>query len=302
MGLWSSIKKAAKKVVSVVKTVVRTVVKVVAETVSRVINSLAEIFLYWKEKKVRIVVLILRDEMGFPLIDLNPNTLDPIKVALRTDLNEAINNVKTTFKDKMNIEVRPYGTEIQILKDSAPTAALGVRCDPTARGVGVAAGGAAIGGMLGILGGPPGIIIGAALGFGAGAAIAGGRSGGALSNEFSEAGSYFAKNTAGWGWLRMNFQFPITIFIVRDIEGKIGCSLGPLTDYVTIGTTPTTGPNPISGVSSEYNMAHELGHCCGLLFHSDDMKNLMYPDHGRDNNVKSWQKALVRTSRHCTFW
>ena len=33
----------------------------------------------------------------------------------------------------MNIEVRPYGTEIQILKDSASTAALGVRCDPTAR-------------------------------------------------------------------------------------------------------------------------------------------------------------------------
>ena len=302
MGLWSSIKKAVKKVVSVVKAVVRVVVKVVVEVVSRVINLLAEIILFWKEKKMRIVVLILRDEMGIPLIDMSPSNLDPIQVALRTDLNAAINNVKIAFKSQMKIDVRPYGTIIQTLKGSAPTVALDVKCDPTARGIGISIAGAAIGGMIGILGGPPGVIIGITLGFGIGAAIAGQKSGGAMNDEFNEAGDYFAKNTAGWGWLRMNLQFPITIFIVRDIEDKIGCSLGFLTDYVTIDTTPTTGSSPVSGVSSAYNMAHELGHCCGLVAHSADRKNLMYPDDGRDYNVKFWQKEIVRTSRHCTFW
>lgn len=283
MGWWSSIKKAVKKAVRVVKAVVRTVVKVVVEIVSRIVNTIAQIFLFWKEKKARIVVLILRDETGVPLI------LESDK-----DLLEAITYAKKTFKERMNIQIKPYGTIIQTLPGPAPTAALGVDCDSSARGVGIAIGGAAVGGIIGVLGGPVGIGIGIAVGFGAGSAISGKKSGGALFNEFGEAGEYFAKNTAGWGWLRMNFQFPITIFIVRDITGKIGCSLGPLTDYVTLS---------VKGVASKSTMAHELGHCCGLLHRNDTIDNLMYPDKTRtDNKITGWQKYVVRTSRHCTFW
>lgn len=290
MGWWSSIKKAVKKAVRVVKAVVRTVVKVAVEIVSRVINTIAQLALYWKEKNIRIVVLILRDENGVPLISESDK-----------DLIKAIDYAKRAFKSRMNIQIKPFGTMIQTIEGPAPIAALGVACDSSARGVGIAIAGAAVGGMLGIFGGPVGIGIGIAVGFGAGSAISGKKSGGALFNEFGEAGEYFAKHTGGWGWLRMNLYFPITVFVVRDITGKIGCSLGPLTDYVTIDTTLTTGANPISGVLSESTMAHELGHCCGLL-HRDDTKNLMYPDHGRGDNITGWQKYVVRTCRHCTFW
>lgn len=276
MGWWSSIKKAVKKVVRVVKAVVRTVVKIAVEIVSRVVNSIAQIFLFWKEKKMRIVILILRDERGVPLIQETDQ-----------DLLDAIDYAKDTFKDRMNIQIKSYGNLIQTLSDSAPSAALGVDCNSTARGVGISIGGAVVGGILGILGGPVGVGIGVALGFGIGSAISGKNSGGALHNEFSEAGEYFAKNTAGWGWFRMNLYFPITIFIVRDISGKIGCSLGPLTDYVTLS---------IKGVGSESTLAHELGHCCGLLHREDEIDNLMYPNDSRTNNhITRWQKYVVRT-------
>lgn len=115
---------------------------------------------------------------------------------------------------------------------------------------------------------------------------------GAASNEWGEAGEYFANNLAGWNLIPINIGFPITVFIVRDVAGKLGCSLGPLTDYVTVS---------IAGTRSSSTLAHELGHCCGLL-HREDIKNLMYPNDGRDNNVTGWQKFVVRNSRHCTFW
>ncbi len=116
--------------------------------------------------------------------------------------------------------------------------------------------------------------------------------GGAGSNEWGEAGEYFANNLAGWNLIPIHLGFPISVFIVRAIDGKIGCSLGPLTDYVTVS---------VDGAKSLTTMAHELGHCCSLM-HRDDIKNLMYPDHGRDNQVTGWQKFVARNSRHCTFW
>lgn len=283
MGLWSSFKKAVKKAVRVVKAVVRAVVKIAVEIVSRAVNSLTQIILFWKEKKMRIVVLILRKLNGESVIQEN-----------NQDLQAALDYAKKTFKDRMNIKIQPYGKLIQTLSDPAPATALDVNCNSTARGVGVSIAGAAVGGILGVLGGPVGIGIGLALGFGIGSAISGKNSGGALYNEYGEAGEYFAKNTAGWGWLRMNLYFPVTIFIVRDISGKIGCSLGPLTDYVTLS---------IKGVASESTLAHELGHCCGLLHRDNEIDNLMYPGGSRaNNNITGWQKYVVRTSRHCTFW
>ena len=45
---------------------------------------------------------------------------------------------------------------------------------------------------------------------------------------------------------------PIGVFVVRDIAGKAGCSICPLSDYVTVDR-----------VRGEL-IAHELGHSCGL--------------------------------------
>ncbi len=115
---------------------------------------------------------------------------------------------------------------------------------------------------------------------------------GAASNEWGEAGEYFAHHMAGWNAIPINLGFPITAFVVRDIVGKIGCSLGPISDYVTVSK---------DGVKSNSTLTHEIGHCCGLL-HRDNVKNLMYPNDGRSNDVTGWQKFVVRNSRHCTFW
>jgi hypothetical protein len=116
---------------------------------------------------------------------------------------------------------------------------------------------------------------------------------GAGKNEWGAAGEYFANNLAGWTVIPINLGFPITVYVVRDIAGKIGCSLGPLTDYVTVSK---------SGTRSESTLAHEIGHCCSLLHRENDISNLMFPNDGRSNGVTGWQKFVFRNSRHCTFW
>lgn len=116
---------------------------------------------------------------------------------------------------------------------------------------------------------------------------------GGLSNEFGEAGEYFANNLAGWNLIPIHLGFPITVFIVRNITtGELGCSLGPLTDYLTAS---------VKGVSDPLTIAHEMGHSCGLL-HRGDINNLMYASAGNGTQVTWWQKFVVRNSRHCTFW
>lgn len=56
----------------------------------------------------------------------------------------------------------------------------------------------------------------------------------AIMEEFSEGGAYFRRHAASsraGRWL--GYGAPVTIFIVNDVDGKGGCSLGPLTDYVS---------------------------------------------------------------------
>jgi hypothetical protein len=116
--------------------------------------------------------------------------------------------------------------------------------------------------------------------------------GGAFSNEFGVAGEYFAQHLAGWNAIPITLAFPVTIFIVRSMTGADGCSIGPLTDYATM--TP-------SAVHELNVMAHETGHSCNL-WHSGSHANLMWPDPTRGNEVKWFQKNLVRISRHVQYF
>lgn len=83
---------------------------------------------------------------------------------------------------------------------------------------------------------------------------------------------------------------PVMIFVVEDLAGFGGCSLGWLSDYVTVKT------------GSLKTSAHELGHACNLLHHTDE-HNLMHSSSVRFDSVtlKTWQIALIRASRHVTL-
>ena len=115
--------------------------------------------------------------------------------------------------------------------------------------------------------------------------------GGAFSNEFGEAGEFFAQHLAGWNAIPISLGFPVSIFIVRSMSDADGCSIGPLTDYMTM--TP--------GAVEELNvMAHETGHSCNL-WHSGSHSNLMWPDPSRGNDAKWFQENLLRASRHVQY-
>jgi hypothetical protein len=85
---------------------------------------------------------------------------------------------------------------------------------------------------------------------------------------------------------------PVTVFVVRDVVGKCGCSLGPLGDYVTIDRSGLAG-------STNRILAHELGHSCGLR-HVGGERNLMRP-RGPGDRLSRWQTAVLRSSRHVTY-
>lgn len=114
--------------------------------------------------------------------------------------------------------------------------------------------------------------------------------------EYKEAGSFFAKYTAGWNGIPITVTHPITVFVVKTIKNNgadwRGCSVGMLTDYVLI--TPT-------GLNDDTTLTHEIAHCCHLL-HRDTKSNLMYHGFDRGTSVTGWQKWWFRTSRHVNFW
>lgn len=114
----------------------------------------------------------------------------------------------------------------------------------------------------------------------------------AWGDEFGEAGEFFASHVAGWNASPVEGTFPITVFIVRDVKGKNGCSLGPFSDYVVLD---------IDGALVENVMMHEMGHSCNL-WHSGSRSNLMWHDINRGDKVKWFQKNLLRSSRHVLYW
>lgn len=108
---------------------------------------------------------------------------------------------------------------------------------------------------------------------------------GALAEEFKIAGSFLASNLSG------SF-YPITAFVVLDIDHASGCSLGPLTDYVTLDP---------DGARNASTLAHEMAHACGL-WHLQSKSNLLWRTFSRGDKVKWWQKNIFRGSRHVTYW
>jgi len=115
---------------------------------------------------------------------------------------------------------------------------------------------------------------------------------GAWQEDFGTAGAYFRRTSArSLLGLLTGYAAPITVFIVQEISGKGGCSLGPLTDYVTQEARTVRG-NRL--------MAHEVAHACGL-WHSAETTHLMYP-RSPGEVMTRWQVAIFRNSRHVTYF
>jgi hypothetical protein len=84
---------------------------------------------------------------------------------------------------------------------------------------------------------------------------------------------------------------PVTVFIVRSISTRNGCSLGVLTDYVTVEAKTLKRTRRL--------LIHEIAHACGL-WHSRDEMNLMMPKEPGEQ-LAGWQAATLRSSRHVTY-
>jgi hypothetical protein len=114
----------------------------------------------------------------------------------------------------------------------------------------------------------------------------------AWREDMGQAGAFYrslmARTPAGTA---IGYGAPVTVFLVRDVAGKAGCSLGPLTDYATLEANILQRGRRL--------LAHEIGHACGL-FHSKVKSNFMFPV-GPGDKMSRWQAAVLRTSRHVTY-
>lgn len=116
---------------------------------------------------------------------------------------------------------------------------------------------------------------------------------------YSRAGKYYRReaytNAKG---LFIGYGQAITAIVIKDIAGKRGCSVGPLTSYLLIdveGFAPTHTIDPRAST-----LAHEMGHQNGL-WHRPSKANLMFADAERGTDLSRWQVAWLRDSRFVTF-
>ena len=125
----------------------------------------------------------------------------------------------------------------------------------------------------------------------------------AWKEELGEAGDLFGRRTArNMSGILTGYAAPVTAFIVRDVRGVKGCSLGPLTDYVTLGLDGLSNPSGGDDVSSPSKwLAHEIAHACGLWHGSYGNSNLINPDEGSGIELTRFQRNLLRNSRHVTY-
>jgi hypothetical protein len=184
-----------------------------------------------RPKKLRVRVVILRDEAGKPVA--TPEQVEPSLVEARRVLRE-----------QLAIDLLPAAEPlVRTLEVPAPPAALDSPCAD-----------------------------------------------GSYRADLGEGGAFFRRHRERGGVTGSGA--PITVFVVRDVLGKAGCSLGPLVDHVTVDMTALTGRRLRV-------LAHELGHACGLP-HSNAAENLMLPK-AMGDRVQPWQAAVFRSSRHVTY-
>jgi Matrixin len=184
-----------------------------------------------RSKKLRIRVVILRDEQGRP-------------VATPEDVDPSLAEARRVLRETLSIALLPTAEPLVCtLEVPAPPSALDSPCAE-----------------------------------------------GSWRADFGDGGAFFRRHSerstlTGSGG-------PITVFVVRDVVGKAGCSLGPLVDQVTVDMTALRGRRLRV-------LAHELGHACGLP-HSSAPENLMLPK-GMGDRLRPWQIAVFRSSRHVTY-
>lgn len=96
-----------------------------------------------------------------------------------------------------------------------------------------------------------------------------------------------------WGNLRrlLGYGSPVTVFVVRDIKNALGCSLGPLTDYLSV--TLVAGDDTTT--------FHELGHSCGL-WDGGQAGTVMSCAGPCATKMSTLQRLIVRNSRHVTYF
>lgn len=111
--------------------------------------------------------------------------------------------------------------------------------------------------------------------------------------DLGPGGRWFRANRFRAGYRFLGRGAPLTVFVVHDVVGKCGCSLGPFGDYITIDANGLAG-------GTRRILAHEVGHSCGLP-HSSREGNLMRP-RGPGERMTRLQRAVFRGSRHVTYF
>lgn len=184
-------------------------------------------------KKLKLRIVVLRDERGLPLIG-NEEVLPAFEEARRI------------LSRTCRVVVEEDGWKVVTAPHAAPRAALDVHCTD-----------------------------------------------GAWRDDLGQAGAFFrslmASTTAG---TLIGYGQPVTVFVVRSITTHNGCSLGPAADYVTIEAKALKRTRRL--------LLHEVAHACGLG-HSKQPNNLMIP-RGPGEELSGWQAAILRTSRHVTYF